>query len=301
MTIRKLCAPGLFLAAIWFSALMFARPVQSQEQTQEQAQAQQQSAPPSSQQQQPQASSPASAASKSGAQDKGPNKDQSTQQNKDQKAGTGEEPSATSKDRLFFALPNFLTVENAGQIPPLSTKQKFKVVAQGSFDYVEFGWYAALSGISQAENSEPGYGQGAEGYGKRYGAALADGTIENFMTQAIFPSVLRQDPRYYQMGKGGFWHRTEYAISRIFITRTDSKGEQFNASEIFGSALSAGISSYSYHPGADRTVDNSLKVWGTQVGYDTLTLVVKEFWPDIRRAITKKKNVATAPSSTSTP
>lgn len=195
----------------------------------------------------------------------------------------------TSKDRLFFTLPNFLTLENAGQVPPLTAGQKFKVVARSSFDYVEFPWYAFLAGISQAENSEPGYGQGAEGYGKRYGAAFADGTIENFLTSAILPSILRQDPRYFQNGHGGFWHRSGYAISRIFITRTDSGGNQFNFSEIVGSAMAAGISTYSYHPHADQNLSNAASVWGTQLGYDTLTLVVKEFWPDIRRKFRKNK------------
>jgi hypothetical protein len=289
MTIRQSYVPGLFLAAISFSALMFAPPARSQEQDQNQTQqqAQQPTPPPTSQQQQPPANPPASATPQT--------------QNKDQKPGATDEQSGTSKDRLFFALPNFLTIENAGKVPPLSTKQKFKVVALGSFDKVEFAWYGVLAGISQAENSEPGYGQGAEGYGKRYGAAFADGTIENFMTQAILPSVFRQDPRYFAMGKGGFWRRAEYAASRIFITRGDSGKNQFNVSEILGSALSAGISTYSYHPGEDRTVDNSLKVWGTQVSYDALTLVIKEFWPDIRRAISKKKNASPAASSTTTP
>jgi hypothetical protein len=201
---------------------------------------------------------------------------------------TQEQKTGTSDDRLFWALPNFLTVENAENIPPLSAGAKFKVVARGSFDYIEFPWYAFLSGLSQAENSEPGYGQGAAGYGKRFGAAIADGTIENFMTQAILPSILRQDPRYYQLGEGSFWRRTGYAVSRIFVTRSDAGTTQFNFSEIFGSAISSGISTYSYHPRSDRTVDNTLKVWGTQVGYDTLTLVVKEFWPDIRRHFRKK-------------
>ena len=198
-------------------------------------------------------------------------------------------PSGTSNDRLFYALPNFLTLENAGQLPPLTTGQKFKVVARGTFDYVEFPWYAALAGISQAQNSEPGYGQGAAGYGKRYGAAFADGTIENFMVGAVFPSLLRQDPRFYQRGRGTFWHRTGYAISRILVTRTDSGHEQFNFSEFLGSALGAGISTYSYHPRADRTLPNTASVWGTQVGYDTLTIFVKEFWPDIRRKISHKQ------------
>jgi hypothetical protein len=162
-------------------------------------------------------------------------------------------------------------------------------VARGSFDYVEFPWYAALAGISQAENSEPGYGQGAAGYAKRYGAAFADGTIENFMVGAVFPSLLKQDPRFYQSGEGTFWHRTGYAISRIFVTRTDSGHQQFNFSEFLGSALAAGISTYSYHPRADKNLPNTASVWGTQVGYDTLTLVVKEFSPDIRRKLSHKK------------
>ena len=162
-------------------------------------------------------------------------------------------------------------------------------MARSSFDWVEFPWYGVLAGISQAQNSEPGYGQGAAGYGKRYGAAFADGTIENFWTSAILPSLLHQDPRFYQQDKGGFWHRTGYAVSRIFVTRSDSGQSQFNTSEILGSAIAATISTYSYHPQAEKTLSNTASVWGTQVGYDTITIVVKEFWPDIRRKMSRKK------------
>jgi len=203
-----------------------------------------------------------------------------------------EQRTGTSNDRLFWTLPDFLTVENAKNIPRLSTGAKFKVVARGSFDYVEFLWYAFLAGVSQAENSEPGFGQGAQGYGKRIGTAFADGTIENFMTEAVLPSILKQDPRYYHLGEGSFWHRTTYAVSRIFVTRSDSGSTQFNFSEIFGSALAATISTYSYHPRSDRTVDNSLKVWGTEIGYDTLTIVVKEFWRDIGHHLHKTRKDA---------
>jgi hypothetical protein len=221
----------------------------------------------------------------------------------------------TSKDRLFFALPNFLTLQNAGQVPPLTSGQKYKVVFRSSFDPVQYVWYGFLSAISQAENSEPGYGQGWEGYAKRYGSAFADGTIENFMTGAVFPSLLHQDPRFFQLGKGTFTHRTEYAVSRIFITRTDSGKSQFNYSEIVGSALSAAISTNTYHPRAfittrydpstgmltyvhnasDRTLPNTLSVWGTQVGYDTITIVVKEFWPDIHRKLVHKPQTEAVP------
>ena len=200
-----------------------------------------------------------------------------------------EATSGTSKDRLFFALPNFLTVENGVNVPPLSTGQKFKVVTRSAFDYIQIPWYAALAGISQAQNSEPGYGQGAEGYAKRFGSAAGDGIIENFMVQAIFPSILSQDPRFFQESAGGFWHRTGYAVSRIVVTRSDSGHHMFNFSEVLGSGAAAAISTYSYHPTADKTASNTMKVWGTQMGYDTMTLVIKEFWPDIRGKLSKKK------------
>jgi len=261
---------GLLLAALIGGPICVQPEVHSQERQpgQPQPTSQQQ---PSSQEQTSPAALEASAQAK-----------QPTGQTRNQQTGT-------SNDRLFWTFPDFLTLENAGQVPPLTTGQKFKVVTRSSFDYFEYPWCGFLAGISQAQNSEPGYGQGAAGYGKRYGAAFADGTIENFMTGAILPSVLRQDPRYYQLGKGGFWRRTGYAISRIFVTRTDSGGEQFDYSEIVGSALSAGISTYSYHPASDRNIRNALSVWGSQVGYDTLTIVMKEFWPDIRQHFSKKR------------
>lgn len=217
---------------------------------------------------------------------------QKNETKQEQKSTIHEETTGTSNDRLFFTLPNFLTVENASHVPPLSAGAKFKVVARSSFDYVEYPWYGFLAGVSQAENSEPGYGQGAAGYGKRLGAAFGDGAIENFWVGAVLPSAFHQDPRFYQLGRGGFRHRTLYAVSRIFVTRTDSGHETFNVSEIFGSAIAAGISTYSYHPRADRTLPNTASVWGSSVGYDTITLVVKEFWPDIRRKIKGTKERA---------
>ena len=171
----------------------------------------------------------------------------------------------------------------------MSAGEKFKAVTRSSFDPAQFAWYGLLAGISQADNSEPGYGQGAQGYAKRYGAAFGDGVIEGYMVGAAMPALFRQDPRYFQSGKGGFWRRTYYAVSRIVVTRGDSGNNQFNASEILGSALGAGISTYSYHPHADKTLRNTADVWGTQMSYDALSFVVKEFWPDIRRKIHKNK------------
>jgi hypothetical protein len=195
----------------------------------------------------------------------------------------------TSNDRLFFTLPNFLTLENAQNAPPLTAAEKFKVTARGTFDPVEFAWYGAQAGISQAENHDATYGQGAEGYAQRFAIRFGDGTVENFFTRAALPSLLHEDPRYFQMGEGGFWHRASYAVSRIFVTRTDSGGSQVNCSEIFGSLMAAGLSTYTYHPKDARNLSSVLNVWGTQVGYDTLSFSVKEFWPDIRRTLRKSR------------
>jgi hypothetical protein len=233
-----------------------------------------------------------------------PSADQTQGQNQG-KAAQGSkdanETAGTSKDRLFFALPNFLTVDKNGRIIPLTAGQKFKVVAQSSFDPIQIVWYGALAGVSQAQDSEPGFGQGAKGYAKRFGAYAADGTIENFLTSAILPSMLHQDPRYFPKSQGGFFNRASYAATRIVVTRGDSGHSQFNFSEIFGSAMASAISTYSYHPGrtlkgfdndgtpiyytSDRTLKNAASVWGSQVAYDTITQVIKEFWPDIRRKI----------------
>jgi hypothetical protein len=235
---------------------------------------------------------------------------QTSQEQPGQQSGTSQ--SGTSKDRLFFTLPNFLTIENVGHLPPLTTKQKYAVVARGSFDYVQIPWYGFLSAVSQAEDSEPGLGQGWGGYGKRYATAFADGTIENFMVGAVFPDLLKQDPRYYQLGHGSFMRRTFYAASRNVITLTDSGKKQFNYSEVVGGMVSAAFSTFTYHPRShifttttpgvyrfvpsDRVWGNAVKVWAVQYGYDTMTLVVKEFWPDIRR-ILLHKNRAGAPST----
>jgi len=194
-------------------------------------------------------------------------------------------------DRLFFLLPNYLTVENAKKIPPLTTGQKFKLVALGTFDPVEYPYVGILAGIDQAENTDASYGQGFKGYAKRYGAAFADTTVENFMTGAVFPSLLHQDPRYFQLGKGGFWHRAGYAALRIFITRTDSGKTQFNYSEWAGSAVAAALSNV-YHPPQDRNALNSANIWITQLWGDAVGFEVKEFWPDIKRKLHRNKGIS---------
>ena len=210
-----------------------------------------------------------------------------------EKSGDNKDPAiqeqkSPENDRLFFVLPNYLTVENAKNIPPLTAGQKFKLVALGTFDPIEFPYVGVIALIDQAENTDPSFRQGFVGYAKRYGAAYADTTIENFMAGAVFPSLLHQDPRYYQLGKGGFWHRAGHAALQVFITRSDSGKKQFNYSEWAGSAIAAALSN-TYHPPADRNAANSTNIWLTQIWGDAVAFELKEFWPDIRRKLHKKQ------------
>jgi len=206
-----------------------------------------------------------------------------------QQQQTPDQQNGASHDRLFWALPNFLTVENAENVPPLTSGQKFKVVARGVFDPMEFVLVGFVAGLGQASDSDPSYGQGAQGYAKRYGTAYGDNAIENFMAYAVLPSVLHQDPRYYQLGQGGFRKRAVHAVSRVVITRSDSGQSQFNYSEILGAGSAAAISTYAYHPQSERSFGNVATVWVTQMGWDAATYMVKEFWPDLRKKPRKDK------------
>jgi len=191
------------------------------------------------------------------------------------------DPKVPQNDRIFWALPNNLTVEEASSLPPLTVGQKFAVTAKDSFDPVVFGFIGLEAGIGQASNTEPKFGQGLKGYSKRYGVAFADNAIGNFMTSAIFPAMLHQDPRFYQMESGGFFHRAWYAATRVLVTRSDSGKAQFNFSEILGNGMAAAISN-AYHPGP-RTLGSNVSIWGTQIGWDIAAYEMKEFWPDIHR------------------
>jgi hypothetical protein len=190
-------------------------------------------------------------------------------------------------DRMFYVMTNYLTVQNETQVKPLTVGQKFKITAEGTFDPYEFFIVGVLAGIRQADNSSPGFGQGAAGFGKRYAAGFADQAIGNIMVGGVFPSLLRTDPRYFQLGKGRFAHRFGYALSRIVVARKDSGGHTFNFSEFLGNGAATGISTL-YYPAQDRSVSSSLSNWSTQLAVDALGNELKEFWPDIHRKIQKK-------------
>jgi hypothetical protein len=218
-------------------------------------------------------------------------------------AETQQAPQKTSNDRLFYFLPNFLTLEESDNVAPLTWKEKYAVTARGVIDPSEFVLVGFVALIGQATNDNPSYGQGMEGYAKRYGTAYADNAIENMLASAVLPSLLHQDPRYFQLGHGSFSRRTLHAISRVVITRSDSGTHQFNFSEVGGALGAAAISTYSYHPQSEHDFSTVISVWGTQIGWDMATYMLKEFWPDLRRRahktqIDRDRDAQTAPAAT---
>jgi hypothetical protein len=181
--------------------------------------------------------------------------------------------------RILWIMPNFRAVSAGTKLPKQSVKEKFKTAALDSFDYSSF----VFAGI-QATDAYPEFHQGLAGYGRYYWHTFADQTDENLWVEGILPSVLHQDSRYYTLGHGGFVKRSFYAVTRIIVTRTDSGGETFNASEVFGAGAAAAISS-AYYP---LTYQNWTKIgqrWLTNVLLDGGTFGAKEFWPDVNRAI----------------
>jgi hypothetical protein len=191
-------------------------------------------------------------------------------------------------DRLFFALPNYLTVENVDHVKALPAKTKFNLSVKTMSDPVTVSFIGAIALIGQARNSDPTYGQGLSGFTKRYGTSYADIGTGTLMTASVFPTLLHQDPRYFQLGRGGLWHRTLYSMSRIFVAHSDNGNLQFNSSEILGNAAAAGIS-LTYHPQSQRTFRNTLDIWGTDIMLNAVCNVAKEFWPDIRQKIRKRE------------
>jgi len=186
--------------------------------------------------------------------------------------------------RILWVIPNYRAVSANTKLPPLSFKSELWLATQDTFDYSGFIFVGALAGVDMASRSQPTFGQGAEGFGKYYWHVFVDSGIENYMTEAIVPVATKEDPRYYTMGKGGFFKRTGYAIDRLFITRTNSGGSTINLSEIVGAGAAAGIGNV-YYPAESRPWVKTYQRWGTQVGLDGVFNVFKEFWPDVNRAI----------------
>src|SRR5882762_3801961 len=159
----------------------------------------------------------------------------------------GQEPPESAEKRIFGVLPNYRTADGSRPFQPISTRRKFTIAYKDSFDWPVYLTSGAFASRYRLEDQNPSFGQGLKGYAKRYAGAYGDQAIGNMMTEAIFPSLLREDPRYFRRGEGGKWSRIGYAMSRIIVTRTDAGRSRFNFSELVGNSAAVTISN-AYYP-----------------------------------------------------
>ncbi len=184
------------------------------------------------------------------------------------------------QQRVLKIFPNFYSSYD-WNAPPMGTKQKFQLSLRSLTDPVTFAGVAVTAGFEQQANLFPGYGTGAQGYAKRFGAAYADDFTANLLAYAVFPSVFHQDPRYFYRGTGSFGSRALYAISAAVMARGDTGRWEPNYSYILGSFAAGGISNL-YYPASDRgaklTALNGLVDIGEHAGSNLIReFVLKRF------------------------
>jgi hypothetical protein len=186
-----------------------------------------------------------------------------------------EQVKAQEQQRVFGAIPDFYTsyVWNAA---PLNTRQKFSLALRKTFDPVAFIGISLGAGIEQATNFYPGYGQGAEGYAKRWGALFLTGRTSDILSRAVFPSLFHQDPRYFYQGSGSTWSRIGHAMGDAFVARSDSGHLMPNYSYVLGNISSAALSNL-YYPDSSRGAGLILTNAAIGIGGRAAQNLIREF------------------------
>jgi hypothetical protein len=191
------------------------------------------------------------------------------------------------KQRVLGVMAAFNTTRNR-EAAPLSTRQKYQLFFKSATDPWAYLLSAAGAGIDQADDSFPEYGQGAEGYGKRFGAAYADYFTGNFFGNAVLTSLFREDPRYFQKGTGSFMSRFLWAASGTVWCKRDRGTWGPNYANVLGNLIGSSISNV-YYPQSDRTVRGTLERGFTVTAQGIIGSEVIEFWPDLVRRHNRKK------------
>jgi Carboxypeptidase regulatory-like domain len=177
--------------------------------------------------------------------------------------------------RIGGIIPNFYSTYD-WNAPPMQAKQKFQLSFRSTIDPVSFLTVAGIAGAEQYEGIFPAYGSGIEGYGKRYGAALATHVSGNLLGKAVYPSIFHQDPRYFYKGKGSIRSRTLYAISAAVISRGDDGRQKPNYSRVLGTFSAAAISNL-YYPASDRGASLVVRNGLAGMGAAVVSNLIREF------------------------
>jgi len=211
---------------------------------------------------------------------------QSDAKSPDAKPDNKPDTQAPPDKRILGVLPNYRTANAMAVYEPLTTKQKFTIAMKDSFDWPNYIVSGAFAALYQAEDSHPSFGQGLKGYAHRYWTSYVDQSMGNLMTEAVMPTLLHEDPRYFRKNVGPTKSRLWYAVTRVLVTRTDSGGTRFNFSEVLGNGVMASVGN-AYYPDEVGFGDTMARM-GTQIATDAFSNVLKEFWPDIKRHLHHK-------------
>lgn len=199
-----------------------------------------------------------------------------------------EELKQEEHQRLFGVIPNFISTSDPNA-PPLTPKQKLHLAFRSAIDPFQFVAAGFDAGKSQAEDDFHGYGQGAQGYAKRYAAAYTDSFNGTMLGNAIFPILLREDPRYFRKGTGSLTRRVFYSVSTAFWSRRDNGSWGPNYSNVMGSLAAGGLANL-YYPSSDRGAALTLERAFTGAAEGAIGSLLSEFLPDVEKRLHKKKN-----------
>jgi hypothetical protein len=189
--------------------------------------------------------------------------------------------------RVFGVMATFNTTRNKDALP-LSTGQKYQLFFKSATDPWPFLLTAFASGIDQAENSFPEYGQGMQGYAKRYGASYTDYFTGNLLGNAVLASLLREDPRYFQKGTGSFSGRALWAAGSTVWCKRDNGSWGPNYANVLGNLMGAAVSNL-YYPASDRTAADTIERGFSVTAEAIVGSEVIEFWPDLVRHHKRKQ------------
>jgi hypothetical protein len=189
--------------------------------------------------------------------------------------------------RVWAVVATFNTTANRAAVP-LSTGQKYQLFFKSASDPWPFLLAAVLAGISQAENGLPEYGQGVQGYAKRFGVSYGDYFIGNFLGNAVLASVMHEDPRYYQMGHGSYLRRALWAASGTVWCKRDNGTWGPNYANVVGNLSGAAVANV-YYPESERTVGATIGRGFSVTAQGIIGSEVIEFWPDIVRYHQRKQ------------
>jgi hypothetical protein len=180
----------------------------------------------------------------------------------------------------LIAKKSFFYPELATTPGSLSSLQKFELFLDKSISPPQILSSAAGAGISEARGTLAGYGQGGEGFGKRFGSSMATGASSHFFGTFLLPAVLHDDPRYFVMLNGGFKARVGHALRRAVVIRTDDGREIFNLPGTLGPLLAEGLAN-TYLPDSERTAGKTFQRYGIRIGFSAANNLLKEYWPTI--------------------